>query len=93
MECCHLLLQCCKGPKLVNQLDNSNKNALHYAAAAGHYLLLRELVGVEGVDLEAEDPDDRWVREEEGEKERERGEGERERENEWVRIVQIPAQN
>ncbi|XP_056005739.1 ankyrin repeat domain-containing protein 55-like isoform X4 [Ostrea edulis] len=59
VECCHLLLQCCKGPKLVNQLDNSNKNALHYAAAAGHYLLLRELVGVEGVDLEAEDPDDR----------------------------------
>ena len=59
VECCHLLLQCCKGPKLANQLDNSSKNAAHYAAAAGHYLLLRELASVEGVDLEAEDPDDR----------------------------------
>lgn len=59
VECCHLLLQCCKGPKLANQLDNSSKNAAHYAAAAGHYLLLRELTSVEGMDLEAEDPDDR----------------------------------
>ncbi|XP_022339647.2 uncharacterized protein LOC111134678 isoform X2 [Crassostrea virginica] len=59
VECCHLLLQCCKGPKLANQLDNSSKNAAHYAAAAGHYLLLRELASVEGMDLEAEDPDDR----------------------------------
>ncbi|XP_062607845.1 ankyrin repeat domain-containing protein 55-like isoform X2 [Saccostrea cucullata] len=59
VECCHLLLQCCKGPSLVNQQDHSSKNAIHYAAAAGHCLLLRELVSVEGADLEAEDPDDR----------------------------------
>ncbi|KAK3094793.1 hypothetical protein FSP39_006308 [Pinctada imbricata] len=59
VECCTIIIQCCKGPELINRLDYSGKSAVHYSSAAGHSLLLRQLADVDGCHLELEDPDDR----------------------------------
>ena len=45
----------------MNLQDFSGKSAIHYAAAAGHHLILKQLAGVTGCQLELEDPDDRYI--------------------------------
>ena len=59
MECCTHLVNDPQGASLITQLDGSGKAAMHYAAAAGHCAVIRQLAAVPGCDLESEDPDER----------------------------------
>ena len=45
---------------MVNCRDNSDKTAVHLAAAAGHPAVLTVLAEIEGCQLDAEDADGRY---------------------------------
>ena len=61
VDCCAHLVNDPQGTSLINQLDASGKAAMHYAAAAGHCAVIRQLATVPGCDLESDDPDERLV--------------------------------
>ena len=61
VDCCAHLVNDPQGTSLINHLDDSGKAAVHYAAAAGHCAVIRQLATVPGCDLESEDPDERLV--------------------------------
>ncbi len=59
LECSALLVNQVPGAQLVNAVDLTGRAALHYAAAAGHAAVIRQLASVPGCELEIEDHNDR----------------------------------
>lgn len=59
IACCTILLKSQEAETLVNIADNTGKTTVHFAAAAGHAAIIKELAAVQGCDIQAEDPDKR----------------------------------